>query len=370
MEPALAIREEIENEFRASTLGELAVALAKAGDLTAAAQTIGRAFQANAKLTVDGVARGKDAVFRDIAKSQAAAEDVPGAFQTVTMIQDKQEKSRALRDIAMVRAKARDNATATKAVQQALQIAGAIQDARAKDYEVRETAMAQAAIGDVQGALQTLATVRDKDKDWPLAKIASAQAAAGNVSGALQTVAAISKSYKPETLREIAVAQAMVGDVVGGFKTAAAIEKHSEKARALADIAATQVKIGDRDGASRTFQQALQMATLSYEGANASRDILITQAKVGWPGAMQAVSAFEDNRSRADALKEIAAEQAKAGDREAASKTFQQALQAAGALKKNEYKGYAIRSIAEAQGESGDWPRSRCRAAGAPPRNR
>ena len=97
-------------------------------------------------------------------------------------------------------------------------------------------------------ALQTARGLeKATDRGLALADVAKAQAAAGDVAGALETFASALQTargieeavVRAFALATVAEAQAAAGDVAGALQTARGMEDTSDRARALATIAAT-----------------------------------------------------------------------------------------------------------------------------------
>ena len=112
--------------------------------------------------------------------------------------------------------------------------------------------------------------------------------------------------------------------------TARGIAEAKGRAWVLADIAAAQAQVGDRQASAQTFATALAaVRDIAYarERASALRAIAGAQARAGDIAAALATARDIDNpKDRASALRGIAAAQARAGGRQATAQTFATAL--------------------------------------------
>jgi tetratricopeptide (TPR) repeat protein len=247
---------------------------------------------------------------------------------------------------------------------------------------------AEATLREALPIADTLDERRVPGRNEALGIIAAAQAKAGDVEGALRTAASV-ENVKDETLRQtagdakalvlldIAAAQAEVGDVKGALKTAEGIKHSFEipsfKVSALARIAIAQAKAGDRAGAEHTFRQALETINAFRQRIRTPdekfllggfvrislQEIAVARARAGdFKGALETAAAIEDEVTKADALREIAKLQAKAGDQAAARSTCVQALGVMSKIEAHSLKVEALVEIAKAQAEIGDRPAS------------
>src|SRR5207249_1225623 len=184
-------------------------------------------------------------------------------------------------------------------------------------------ALAQVKAGDRAGAkrtlrqaLQTIDSFKEKiqtpDEKYVLGdfvrtsmeRVAIAQAQAGDFQAALET--AVAAEAEMGTLRQIAVLQAKAGNQAGARSTCtkalglmSKIAEPSRKISAALEIARTQVEIGDSSASGETLKQALETAATVKEGVSAGANVAFV----------------------ANALGEIAAVQAMAGDIKGALKT-------------------------------------------------
>ena len=141
--------------------------------------------------------------------------------------------------------------------------------------------------GDIHNAQRGLAhmaildaqTIEDADlRSSRLSEIAEAQAAAGDVSGALETAQTIEiADRRCRALRGIVEAQGAAGDVSGALETAQMHEDAGDRSLALSEIAEAQAAAGDVSGAQETLVLALEaVQTIEYaaERSFALREIL------------------------------------------------------------------------------------------------
>jgi tetratricopeptide (TPR) repeat protein len=280
------------------------------------------------------------------------------ARQAAAAIHNNSEKVQALRDIAVIQAKAGDQAGARRTLQQALQTASAIKFG--KDNANALIAVAQAEIGDVREALKIAGTIEENQyspKAIILEAVAVAQAKRGDILGAVKTADIIKDiSRRNFILVAIAVRLAEGGDTTRALQIAAAIQGDFGKSHVLSVIAVAQAKAGDRTATEATFQQALQAANAiqnPYSKPDAVGHIAIALAQAGEvPKALELASTLPKNDSRyVDVLGSIAVAQIKAGDVTGAFKIV--AMLSGGASQQHDK---AIRDVAVAQADAGDIP--------------
>ena len=183
-----------------------------------------------------------------------------------------------------------------------------------------------------------------------LRAIAATQAKAGDIAEALRTAGKIDNAHlRTEILRDIAVTQAKAGDIAEALQTVEKIDRGSvaTRAGALRDIAAAQAEDGDIAEALRTVEK-------------------IDQVLVGIRNrALRDLAAAHLLETRARALRDIAATQAKAGDIAEALRTVEKidrlyvptrnrALRDIAAAHLLETRARALSAIATAQAEAGD----------------
>jgi len=157
--------------------GQLAVGnIADAQKTLAAAQAIADALSADS---------GKYALEVSIARAQADAGEIPGAFKTTDSISDPEFKSFALEQIVEAQAKSGDILSAQKTVE--LLRNGS--DANGRKMAQAYIAIGQTEAGNVNGALKTADSIQDAaGKSYALQYILIAQLKAGDFADALQSV--------------------------------------------------------------------------------------------------------------------------------------------------------------------------------------
>ena len=204
---------------------------------------------------------------------------------------------------------------------------------------------------------------RTRDRAKALSKIAHLQAKIGDGAAAKTTFAFAKRtakqisgasslfSHRNYSLSDIAETQAKAGDTDGALQTARLIDDAPDRARALSRIAETQAKAGDTDGALQTARLIDDV----LDRARALSRIAETQAKAGdADGALQTAKLIEWAYYRAEALSEISKVQAKAGDGAAAETTLALAIQTAGQVRNDEIRGSSLSNIADAQAKAGN----------------
>lgn len=214
---AIATADAITNVLvEASPLSNIAAAQLKAGDRAGASKTFDRA-EAIAN-TLNGVE--KNVALGNIALAEAKAGDITRAKATADAITG-YGKEGAMFDIAIIQARAGDIAGARDT-------AGSLRQNYLKALVLREVAIAQSRTGDKAGASQTFdeaktmanAETVDLNRDGALLSIARGQAKTGDVAAAKATAAAtkdedvedtlLDARSKPATVGVIAAAQARV----------------------------------------------------------------------------------------------------------------------------------------------------------------
>ena len=266
--------------WHAQALCAIAGAQATAGDIEGAL--------ASARSIEDAVYVRAQALCA-IAGAQATAGDIEGALASARSIEDAvYVRAQALIAIAGAQAAAGD-------IEGALASARSIEDADRCAQALIAIAGAQAAAGDIEGALASARSIEDLEptdlerhyqsaneiedaraawRDEALCAIAEAQAAAGDIEGALASARSIEESVyvRAQALIAIAGAQAAAGDIEGALASARSIEdlepteleRHYQSAHEIKDALATQ-----RAEALRTIAEA-QAAAGDIEGALAS----------------------------------------------------------------------------------------------------
>jgi hypothetical protein len=246
-----------EADTAAEAVGEIALAVAKAGD-------IGRAR--DLALGIDD-ARSRSArilALEAIAAEQARRGDVAGAYETVVAIANPYRRSEAQAAIALAVAGTGDIAGAVRAAsriatdywftagQNARKIpSGLVVRSREFDqfwfYEaLAGIAAIEAATGDVEAALQTAHAVPDvAARSRALGRIAAVQAGRGDIAGARMTAQLIEGAYgDAEALIAMADALAAQGEMAAAADLARQIASAYGHAGALVLVAGRQAEAG------------------------------------------------------------------------------------------------------------------------------
>lgn len=324
-EEALAVAAEIvEPDTAAEAVGEIALAIAQTGD-TARARDLA--------LGIDD-ARSRSArilALEAIAAEQARRGDVPGAYETVVAIANPYRRSEAQAAIALSVARTGDIAAAIRAAsriatdywfttdQNSRKIPSGLV-VRSKDFDqfwfyeaLVGIAAIEAAVGDVDSALQTAHAIPDvAARSRALGRIAAAQAGGGDIAGARETARLIEAAYADtEALIAIADALAARGSVAEAVDLARQIHSAYGNAAALVAIAGHLAETGDIVEA-----EALAAEIGAIEHLTQARiAIARAQARRGQIAAALGLVATVPHRGeQAAAVAEICAELAAAGD--------------------------------------------------------
>ena len=306
-QPAAArvLMNELEPQRRPELLAAIAVMQARGGNRPASTATMKDAIALATGLTQEWQ---KSYALFTLVRASAELRDVSGARQLVQLVGDRAWHAAALDQVATAEARAGD-ATAARQTAQAI---------ASNDY--RQVALihigqAQANAGDRQGALTTAALSPAHARARIQREVARAQAAGGDVTSARATASAIAEEgEKAAALRVIVRALLARGDVKGAQTTLVLLPPISQTF-VLGEVAAAQVRVGDVAGA---LAMARAVRGDDY-GPMALRDVAIAQAAVGDVAAARHTAAtigdarFE-YQTTAEALRQISAIQAKAGD--------------------------------------------------------
>jgi tetratricopeptide (TPR) repeat protein len=410
---------------RAWTLGELAQALAHAGDDAAAQQTFAAARQSaeaiadpderawalgdvagalaaagqweEARAVVEAIA---DPLWRaralgDVAGALAAAGQWEEARAVVEAIADPLWRARALGDVAGAPARAgqweearavaeaiadpRERARALGDVAGALAAAGQWEEARAVVEAIADPRERARALGDVAGALAAAGQWEEAravveaiaDPFWraralravagALAAAAGALAAAGQWEEARAVVEAIADPF----WRARALAAA-----AGALARAGQWEEARAVAEAIADPRERARALGDVAGAlaaAGQWEEARAVAEAIADPFWRARALVAMAgalARAGqWEEARAVAEAIADPRERARALGDVAGALAAAGQWEEAQRTFAGARAVAEAIADPDERAWALVALAGALAAAGQWEEARAVAA-------
>lgn len=244
---------------KTKALAGLALAQIKAGDAKGLASTRDEMVRL-ARLS------GSPGWLPRVAVAQAEAGDIPGAVETVNMIQQPALRTPPLR--AVVKAQVRAGQAGV-----ALETAQRQGDEAARAALVSAIASAQAESGDIAGALQTAGTLTaPHSKGAAFACIAEQQADSGDLPGAKQTIkkalavaatmASTDLQSRDALLSLIADAQARIGDLEGIETTVQSMGNGRWKREAQGALAAARAKAGETTAAQEALESALAGAEL------------------------------------------------------------------------------------------------------------
>ncbi len=362
VEQAIELAKTIKGGWRDGALSDIAVAQAKAGDLPQALammQTITDTLIIGPHHSVLMVA---------IAEAQARAGDrlearksFARAIKFANTIIGKEsawrlsEVAEALVHIAGAQARAGERAGAQESFTQAINVAQTITDEFRRDMTLSDVAVARAKVGDVPQALAMMQTITDTLIIGPhhsvlMVAIAEAQARAGDRSGAQESFAQAIKiaqtmadeGWRNQVLSDIALALAKAGNVEQAIELAKTM-KGGWRDGALSDIALGQAEAGD----------IARAQMLAKTIADKERQILIAgiaKAQIRAGDIEQALAFSQrltDKEQQVRLIADIADAQARAGDRAGAHESFTQGLAAAQAITDEWRQVRALSDLAE-----------------------
>lgn len=304
------------------------------------------------------------------------------------------EKIEILNDVAILQATAGDDAGSKETFESVRQVIHSLKSDDLKSITLSDFIKAQAAVGNIENALQTLdlidvpeyriylllkiAAVQFMKQDYSGAKrtlqkafaeghhpemtppvtifshIAVAQARAGDIEGALRTVPFLMDQAKGYVLAEIAAAKIRSGDAEGAMQMATSVKAYNSKGLILYHVAQAQRELGNRTDAEESLRQAVQVATeIKDEG-------LLLEAAESYSSMQSFEKAFEviesigSELTKGAALNRVIANLHQVTDLKSATSILQRATQIANALQRGVGKENSLISIAEAQLQNGD----------------
>ena len=246
------------------------------------------------------------------------------AKEAASLIKDDMHKTHIHIAIARAQARAKDATAARKTLDIAEDLADRLND---NNWAYNNIAHARVMADDVDKA-KKIVTKFDDTKEYHKMRlafiyraIATAQAAAGDIDGAMKTAAMIevkkNDGLEPRVLAEIAQAQAEAGDTPGAMRTAARIKREGDRFDgdrfrdfAYNRIIDAHVEAGNADEIKKIID--LICDDEWREGLRA--DIAIAQAKRGGVDAAAQTMALLDERGKKWAYSAMAVNLAKAGD--------------------------------------------------------
>lgn len=242
------------SQNRSIGLRKLAVACATSGDASRAAERFALAVAATAAMKEPfDRARG----LWEIGEAQLTVGSVDAAKTTIRRLvdaidpKDASAHIHALREAAVLTAKANDAEAARQLFQRAVAAAGIV-DSRNRIDELIFIATAQAGVGYINDARQTAAMLMGDEhqgnRDQALLAIALAQLKTNDGDGAVQTAFCIKRyiQYRDDALHKIVESQIAKHDLNGAVATAEKIDNPSSKATAILRVATAYAQAGDR----------------------------------------------------------------------------------------------------------------------------
>ncbi len=321
---------------------------------------------------------GEDSALVLIAYEQARSNDIEGALSTAGAIVEVNLRSEALVEIAVEQAKRGEiesahktlNSIAAKLVPanalyravkdlvrvgdipHAKEIADTL-EVTPPNYGVAdalaELSVAQIKLGNNEGGLETVSKVPDEFMADILSRLAEAQVNAGNINGAFETVSRLKNEIQQAHARcRIARAQAEMGDPAGALKTFRGLNVDSvDRIEVLRDIAVSQIKIGDSEGARGTLDiLAEDFGTEAQMYAVLAIGVAYAKARK-LNDAMNVIAPIQGLMYRSSALRDVALALAEAGD-------YAGAWKVASTIQEKEAKGLALQGIAMTQTKAGN----------------
>ncbi len=238
--------------------------------------------------------------------------------------------------------------------------AAAIGGSESRFAVLREIASTQSGAGDLSGASVTLRETREIVMDFrdenprneAMIEIARYQARAGDIEGALKTAGLVwREGYRDSAMRVIVEAQLEKGHMQEAMNSAQRNGTTHLTVRLMTQIAVAQAKAGDRAGATRTLEQARQVAAAVaqvWEKSQSSQFIATAQSKIGdLRGAQQTAENIQHPDWKEFALEGVAVAQAEAGDVPAAFKTAE-------GIRNDQRKALTLRAIGKVQAQKGN----------------
>ena len=276
---ALAACEPPTEVMHTMALGEVARAQAEAGDRAGAGETAALAVATALAVTDDtrGLALGAAAVAR------TRAGDAGGALAVAEGIAESRDRALAFVLIALSQADVGNEAGAAATLDRALEAAATISKAGEQAMFTALTAWAQAAVGDVPGARDSLAEIADpKIRAETLAWVAEVLVEAGDTPAALETAQAIANVAGGDADELIVIAEAIAVDLHGALDTLILRPEAWPRVRALIRVATAQAEAGDSAEADRTIELALDAArAIEDPGARTRALEAVAEARAG-----------------------------------------------------------------------------------------
>jgi hypothetical protein len=306
------------------------------------------------------------------------AEITRQTLQSAVVIDDPEQRAKALCAVAEVLAENGQAAQSADVAGRALKSAARIEDKWSRAETLGTVAAAVAGAGQAGVALQSAARIKDKwSRAQTLSWVAAALAEGGHagqaadVAGqALQVVARIDDSWEHlQTLSRVAVALAVTGQGRQALQVAAGIAEPWQQAKALSGVAAVLARAGQvrqAQGAAGRIEDPRQQArALTGVAAVLAGAGQAERAAAVAAQAQAAAGRIEHPEEQARALSSVAVVLARAGQAERAAAVAAQARAAAGRLKHPWEQASALSSVAAALARAGQAERAAAVAAQA-----
>lgn len=248
--------------YRPDGLRKLAVAFAESGDAVQAAEFSTLAVEAAVNVS-DDFDRAR--ALWETADAQLTVGTVEAAKATIRRLAETIELKdpwatvAALRESAVLSAKANDEGTAHRLFRRAIDAQQKV-DAMNKSGALNLIAVGQAEVGYIEDARQTASMIKHSDKDFTpdgrreeaLLAIAIAQLKANDAEGALRTALSVEYyvQYRDDALYKIVDHHLAKRDLKTALTTAEKIGRPSTKATAILKVATAHARAGDRKTAA------------------------------------------------------------------------------------------------------------------------
>jgi tetratricopeptide (TPR) repeat protein len=360
LEEALELAPTLEDyNQRVWVLCQIAGAQARADLREAAAATLQKALRAALDSEIDHRVV-------DIAEWAAQLGDAQAGSSVLDGLDDRTQRSGALARISAAQAR-RGDLQASRAT-----LARIKHGELAQGEALWAIAVAEARLGNFKASEAIAAGISEKsEKAGALTAIASMQLRAGDTAGAMRILEEALKiaralplvigeygqpiDHKPSALAAIAGVQAEAGNIEEAAKNVQAIHKASWQDVAWLNIAIAQVRRGNGQEALRTVERISD----GDRKGEALKGIVVGHILAqDLPKAEQLAAQIKPSMWRGYAILEIAKAQARAGQRRAASATFQQLVRNAETMKDNQQFGNVkpgfMSNLARAQASVGE----------------
>jgi tetratricopeptide (TPR) repeat protein len=245
-----AAEERKSSRYRHEVLRRLAVAYARSGDTARAAEQFTRAIDAASALK-DELARTGAHV--EIAEARLAVGEAGAAKEMIRRLveevrwKDARAKVTALRQSAILAAKAKDEPAAHRLFRQAVKAVKAL--SWGHNEELHAIAVAQAGFGYLDDALKTASMIEESERGDALHEIAMAQLKANDPEGAVRTALRFLQ-YRDDALHRIVEHHIAKRNLKSALAVVDLFDNPSQRAAATLKVATGYAKAGDRKTAA------------------------------------------------------------------------------------------------------------------------